>query len=535
MSKENSLSGDSHTETYHHGIGRIAVSSVPMPDEIKLQSGTYTYSGKVLVTYTTDKDLHRKDFFNLASMNDDGTDFKVIFSGEITAKPKANGIRFLPFQDNTRVLLGDYVLECIPDIDTCISAKLVPIVYPSYIEADPKTTHHWSEIIIAPDNKHVSWTLLRADMGGGAAIGVLEREADAYMITNVQLISSLSNFDPDPNRPGYLIPKPVRGGEVKQFVRGGSAVSVVGGKRNGTPDSIVQDLSTEEITQITHTPGYDETTIFSPDERLGIVMSTRFSKATDPAIFGLLPRPYALQTLMGMAWSLYMYAVSGVRQFRRGNIGPVMIDIQRSMNETGYQGIQLTTDEDWVYCSPMSWHPNGKHVMWPEMARGSGGSQMRLQKAELLDYEPQASVPVVETPDDIPYGIKDLSALQSVNPDIEGKIAGRSTGYMSFSRSSDGTSGKTEAEYVNFSDDGVHFYNGYEKAYYDFNLENRYEADLRLNGSTQGEMKLRATFSPVFGPSPTKLLFEADVDGNPKSYGHATYNGVTLHISDLSE
>jgi hypothetical protein len=55
-------------------------------------------------------------------------------------------------------------------------------------------------------------------------------------------------------------------------------------------------LKTGEVTQITKTPGYDETTIFSPNEQLGVVMSTRGSPHTNPAIFGLLPRPYGILT-----------------------------------------------------------------------------------------------------------------------------------------------------------------------------------------------------------------------------------------------
>jgi hypothetical protein len=516
-------------------IGRILVSTVPFPDDVKVLSGTYTYSGKVLVSYKTEKDIHTADFYNLAVLNDDGTDFRMIFSGVIPTKPKANGIRYMPYQDNTRVLLGDYMLECTPDIDTCKSAELVPVEYPSILEENVRTTHHWSEIIIAPDNKHMSWTILRSDLSAAVAIGVLERKTDHYAIENVQLINNIQNFEHDPNNPGFLIPLPIRGGEVKQFVRGGNAISVAGGKDNSTPDSVVQDLTSDNLTQITYTPGYDETTIFSPDERLGIVMSTRFSKQTDPAIFGLMPKPYGIYTAMGMAWSLYTYAVTGVRKFRAGNIGPALIEIDRSMHEPGYQGIQLTSDENWVYCSPMSWHPDGKRVMWPEMLRGSDGSQMRLQTAKLPDYKPEAPVPFETTTDHIRYGIKDLTVLDSVNPNVEGKIAGKHSGHMNYIRNVTGYSGKTEAEYVNFSDDGENFYNGYEKVHYSIADGSRYEANLQLTGSRQGEMKFRAAFSALGGPKPAKLLFDIDADGKPKSYGYASYNGITLNIADLLE
>ncbi|WP_139991492.1 hypothetical protein [Paenibacillus paridis] len=517
-------------------IGRVVVSSVPMPDDVILLIGTYIYSGKVLVSYKTKKDIHTTDFYNLAVLNDDGTDFRVIFSGVIPQKPKANGIRYMPYQDHTRVLLGDYVLECTPDIDTCTNATLVPIAYPSILEEDERTTHHWSEIIIAPDNKHISWTILRSDLGAAVAIGVLERKTDHYAIENAQLINNIHSFEHDPTNPGFIIPCPLRGGEVKQFVRGGNAISIVGGKNNSTTDTIVQDLTSDKLTQITYTPGYDETTIFSPDERLGIVMSTRFSKNTDLAIFGLMPRPYGIYTSLGMISFQYMYAVDGVRKFRPGNIGPVLIDIQRSMHEAGYQGIQLTTDEEnWVYSSPMSWHPDGKRVMWPEMVRGSDGTHMRLQTANLPDYKSEPAVPFTTTTDNIPYGIKDLTVLNSVNPNIEGKIAGKHSGYMNYTRNVTGYSGNTEAQFVNFSDDGENYYNGYEKNLYNAAEGCYYETAMQLTGSNQGEMNFRATFSALVGAEPVRLLFDIDADGKPKSYGYATYNGITLNIKDLLE
>lgn len=524
-------------EASSNGIGRTAISTIPLPSSVKkLESSTYTYSGKVLLIYKTENDINTTDFWNIAVMDDDGTNFKVIFSGVIPTKPKSPGIRIMPFQDNKRVLLGDYVLECAPNIDNSTSAKIVPIEYPSSLVDDARITTHWSEIIIAPDNKHMSWTILRSDIGGAAAIGVLTRKTDNYVIENAQLISSIPAFKEDPKKPGYMIPNPLRGGEVKQFVKGGNAISVVGGKTFSTPDSVVQDLDSDKTTQITYTPGYDETTIFSPDERLGMVMSTRFSEHTDPAIFGLMPRPYGIYTFTDMMWPLYTYAITGVRNFREGNIGPVLIDINRSMNQPGYKGVQLTTDKNWVYYSPMSWHPNGKRAMWLEGYRGSNGSQMRIQKVNLLDYKPKQTVPIKPTTDNIPYGIKDLTVLNSVNPNVNVKIAGKTSGYMSYTRNASSIfSGQSEVQYVNYSDDGVSFYNGYEKININAGGESRYEANVQLTGSKQGEMKFRATFSALWGATPAKLLFDTDADGQPKSYGYATYDGTTLRIEDLFE
>lgn len=534
--------------TLNDGIGRIKISTMPLPSYIVREKGTYTYSGKVLVSYNTANDINTTDFMNLAVMNDDGKDFKTIFSGIIPTKSKANGIRFMPFKDNKRILLGDYVLECSPNIDNCTSTELVPVVFPDAITSDAKTMNRWTEVIIAPDNVHMAWTMLRSDYTSAALLGSLIRQGDNYVIENPQVISTVSNFKNDQNNPGYIIPNVMIGGEVKQFVHGGNAISVVGQKLLNTTDSVVQDLTSKNITQITYTPGYDETTIFSPDEHLGITMTSRFSEKTDPAIFGLMPRPYATYTCAGLNTYLYKYAVTGVRSFREGNVGPALIDINRSMFQPDYKGINLNTDANWVFSSPMSWHPDGKRAMWVETLRGT--NTQRLQKVELLDYSPQKTVQAVTTTDNVPYGIKDLSVISSLTKKAQGKIAGKKYGYINYTSNASSLSGSTESQYVNYSDDGINFYNGYEKFNYNFIKESRYEANIKLtigkgnttttgsaitmdNSLVLGDMNFRATFSSLQGATPAKLLFDIDTDGKPKSYGYVKFNGKTLNINDL--
>lgn len=525
---------------HEDGIGTIIVSTLALPEWFRPTSATYLFSGKVLVTCRAAGDA--KDYYRLAVVNDDGTDFRVIFAGEIPQHPKANGIRFMPFSDNKRILLGDYVLECRPDVDRCESAQLIPVIYPSCLTDNPATTMHWSEIIIAPDNRHMAWTMLRSDIGAAVCMGTLERMEGQYDIRQVQIISSLNSFLADACREGYIIPQTVRGGEVKQFVHGGRAISAVGGKTGNTPNSVVQYLDSGKLEQITYTPGYDETTIFSPDERLGIVMSTRASQGTDPAIFGLLPRPHGVQTSMGISMLLYTYAVTGVRSCRQGNIGPVLIDIEKSMKVPGYTGVSLhDPKEQWVYCSPMSWHPDSRRVLWPEMLRGTGngpdGPVMRIRKAELPDYVPGSAAAPVDTSDDVPYGIKDIHALDNaIDANVEGRIAGKFSGYIYHVHRLDAAHrGVTISEYHDYSDDGECFYNGFERLTYGIMEESCYEADVTLAGAKTGEMKLRAAFAPVVGTNPAGLVFEPGTDGKPKSYGYAMYEGRRMDIEDMRE
>lgn len=527
---------------HDNNLGRVEVSTIPMPETAKEISATYTFSGSVLVAFKKADDPQVKEYWNIAVVNDDGSAFRTIFTGPIPKHPKANGIRFMVFADNKRVLLGDYVLECDPDIDHCQRATLVPVHYPWQYEQDPRTMNHWSEIIIAPDNEHISWTILRTDIGAAVGLGVLKRTPDTYVIEKAQIISTIKFFEADPANPGYLLAQPLRGGEVKQFVWGGTAISAVGAKNGAITDSVVQELASGDIIQITQTPGYDETTIFSPDECLGMVMSTRGSKKTDPAVFGLLPRPRGGLATQGLIQHLYMYAVAGVRSFRQGNIGPVLIDLERSMYEPGYQGVVLNEEDAWVYHSPMSWHPDGKKAMWLEGLRGTHGQQIRVRKVELLDYQPKPPVPTQRTPDEIPYSLKADAAVESLRNtpslDIEGKIAGRHSGHIAYVRQGQQPApalmGSIQTSYVNFSDDGQTFYNGFEKSQYSFMGESVYEADLAMSGAQQGEMKLRATFSQASYEKPPRLLFEPAEDGKPKSYGYASCNGVQLNIEDLT-
>lgn len=534
-----------------NGLGKVEVSTVQLPEFAKSPSATYTFSGSVLVFYQQDDDPLDKDYYHIAVANDESCEFREIFSGVISQRKKANGIRHMPFADNKRVLLGDYVLECDPDIDNCQQAVLVPVKYPWLLPLDPRVYKHWSEIIIAPDNKHICWTMLRTDTGTANCLGVLKRKSDHYSIEETQVISSQKNFKRDKANQGYIFPQVIRGGEVKQFVRGGSAISLVGGKDGYLADSVVQDLLSEDITQITHTPGYDETTIFSPDEKLGIVMSPRGSKRTNLEIIGLLPRPHGWLATTIMTMYAYMYSVAGVRSFRKGNIGPVLIDIERSMHEPGYQGLQFhDPEENWVYVSPMSWHPDGKRAIWMETLRGSGKigegavgnrekAQLRIQKVTLHDYQPKETVPTQMTPNEISYGVKGFRGAMSLwlaKREIKaGKIAGKHSGYVEYQRKGQSLGGTNELKYVSYSDDGKTFFDGIEKVSTSFRKGCRYEANVQMTGVRLGDMKLRLAFSPMSFTKLPKLLFELTDDGHPQSYGYVCYNGVQMNVEDLSE
>lgn len=522
-----------------NGLGRIEVRTLPLPPHIIGESAAYLYSGKVLVTCRLKDDTADPNFIRLAVMEDDGTGFHEIFHGTIPPK-KGNGIRYMPFPDNQKIHLGSYILECTPDIDTCRSASLIPVEYPWDLETNPAYFLIWSEIIVSQDNEHVCWTTLGGPGGCIVGVGKLKREENKYTIGNPQVVSSSERYAPDPDHEGCLIPLPIRGGEVKQFVNGGSAISLVGSGRTGSSDSVVQDLSSERLTRITNSPSYEETTIFSPDEKLGIVMTSCGSRANTD-IFGLLPRPFAAAA-MGITMNLYLYTVTGVREFREGNIGPMLIDIGRSSGDPDYRGVLLNDPEEkWVYHSPMSWHPSGKKAMWPERVKSclpdDGNGRFRVRIAELLDYVPGPAIPAAPVPDTISYALPEPDA-NAGQEEKQGKIAGKHSGFVKFIEEEiQGTrKSRMRTEYCNYSDDGRSFLNGSEETVSGFmDCSAVYKADLELTGEQQGEMKLRITFTDDGKPMTSLISRKIGEDGRPESYGYARFDGKEVKVEDMPD
>ena len=116
-------------------------------------------------------------------------------------------------------------------------------------------------------------------------------------------------------------------------------------------------------------------------------MSTRFSPKTSMGILGLLPRPYGILTLSKITQNVYTYSITEVRETRKGNIGPVFFEKEKSINDPNYHGIDLhdTTDE-YVFTSPISWHPSNLKALFNEKERGK--KKRRLRKVELSGYTP---------------------------------------------------------------------------------------------------------------------------------------------------
>ena len=271
----------------------------------------------------------------------------------------------------------------------------------------------------------------------------------------------------------------------------------------------------DENYPLTHFPGYEETTIISPDGKLGLVMTTRFSPKTSSYILGYMPRPLSVYTISKMNQYAYFYGVQEVRKKREGNIGPSLIDIEESIKNDSYMGYDLH-DEGWAFVSPLSWHPNSKKGMFSEIKKNSEKETKRIRIVNLENYKPGKILENKKTPDHISYA-KTLDDLNntSIN-EIHGYFKGKG-GIMVFNK----TASWSKSEYINYTEDNKTFYNGYEKFEFVGNQMNGIlTSNITMSGEKEGIMDLTLTMTYS-----GNILFD-------QSSGYVEYNGKKLTIED---
>ena len=496
------------------------LSNIPLPEDIIIDDGHYMFDGNIFICYKRST----TNFTYFGVISDDGKNFKELYGEEFIVSPLANGIRLIPFRDGKRIYLGDFVFECndtTKNISSCEKGVLIPVNYPEEVVNNNYTYKTWSEMVVAPDNIHVAWTSLNMACGAVDFLGKFKRTENSYEIEESKIISTINFVEPDPTDESILITKIPRGGEIKQFIEGGNALTLVGTQPDEFVKSVYQSLKTEEVYTYSHEPGYDETSILSPDEKLGITMSTRFSPKTNMAIFGLMPRPHCSLVLSKIVESVYTYAVTNVRKTRKGNVGPVLFVKEKSINDPNYHGIDLhDTEEKFVFCSPISWHPSNLKAIWPEVEKGT--SNRRLRKLEISNYTPSAYPKIENTIDNVPYAL-DMSEMDNIHFDkkTNGTIKGKKSGEIIYYNSGFTQIHQTvKITYVNYSDDGKKFYNGEEEFIGDRTSKNVYKSNVILSGSESGQNNFTITFN-----TKSDLIKE-------ETEGYASYGGKTIKAED---
>ena len=83
---------------------------------------------------------------------------------------------------------------------------------------------------------------------------IKKRELTNYIITNVQIISTLGFIEYEDKEKGILKHDTIRGGEIKQFVNGGEALTLAGSGDMALAKSVLQNLVGFENYPLTQFP-----------------------------------------------------------------------------------------------------------------------------------------------------------------------------------------------------------------------------------------------------------------------------------------
>ena len=501
------------------------ISTVKIPSDILLYFAHYLPNGDIFLIYFNNTKYPNNTCFG--TISDNGENFNEILCVNYTDAYKSNGKRGLPFSDNKKVLIGDYILECTEELSKCKDGKLILIEYPTQLVNRSTIMCLWSEPIISPDDKYLAWTSLDTQFQSMNLIAKIIRSETTYKLEDIKCISS-NMFDGYNKETKILTPGLIRGGELKQFVDGGNAITEAGAVDYGLVRSIYQNLNNESIYPLSYVPGYDETTIISPDEKLGITMSTRFSDNTNLAIIGLLPIPHSIYATSRIIQNAYSFSIEHVRNEKNNNgtIGPVLIEINKSVNDKNYVGQNLHVENGWNFCSPISWHQSSKKGIFLEIEkmRDDGKEQeRRIRLVNLKNYEPAEIKKEKKTPENIPYAISMEEALNKETPlTLDGKIEGKN-GEIIF----DMNPLNIKLTYNNYSEDNLTFYNGNILYNMEYSTgENSYQVNVTMTGKETGNSDFRLTFD-----STSHLLYDMGTDLKPKTYGYSTYGDKKIDVS----
>jgi hypothetical protein len=122
-------------------------------------------------------------------------------------------------------------------------------------------------------------------------------------------------------------------------------------------------------------------------------------------------------------------------------------------------------------------------------------------------------------------------ACARAGQDIDVKVYGRKSGYITYRRNA---SGLIEKTYVDFSDDGQNSYSGNERMEVNPRGHSTYTARVKISGVRPGTMDLKITFGPLGGNPAAQIIFTPDETGTPLTHGYVEYGGQRLTVDTLS-
>lgn len=487
----------------------IAWSEAPLPDGVQARTVEFDEGGEwLLVGHTHDGAAE----VELAAMHADGSGFRCL---TCDAPVPAGLSPVQRFGDGRRVLYAGAnaptptwrVLECSPSLLDCQDAALVPVVLPP--NPDPGTLILQYRVPwVTPDGARLLWTEVRLRGPGGnlTAMGRLSREADRYVVSGARVIApsvrSLSLGTDAERWRSFTQPFEAKFGTL----RGGLDQVEAGTPEAGHYDTSVIDLGSGEVRRLTRHPDHDEGIRFTPDEEWFVLQSARTDERVE--FLGLLPRPPYLEWI---AFSLHFVAIAGApndglspgtdRDERDCYVDPWLLD--RWFERGDYIGQRLLRPEaGWVSiegnAGGFGFSPDGTRLALIERRWRNEPPATRLRIASFPSRDPippERVVPIVPTPEPtwaIRYEDWIVPDTLGVTV-IPGLVSGTATLRNAMPTA---VAGELEVTYRDYSDDGLHVLDGFERIRIpQLVLYGAvYEVELMLRGLREGSMRGSVTY-----------------------------------------
>ena len=517
----NKSSSDSGSDSAEPNLEHEIIT-VKLPDDIIYLGSHFNYQGQLFLTY---KKNNSESFF-LGIGNDEGKIQKELYEIKDTTGMDVTYIhRASSFSDGKRVLVAGKILQCTKEFLECDDAKLYDVEFPKQLEDFKNKLFTFTEPIVNYGGEYIFWSTFDRDINTISFVGKLVFKDDKYYIEDAVGISNYFYDLYDREKGTYSLPDILRFGPIKQVVNGGKGLSLGGFLNYGLRKGVYQSLSEDKVEQLTMFEGYDETTAISPDSKLACVMTTRFSPYSSLEIIGLIPTPYSILASYPFSLDLLNFFIFNIRleAFRKANLGPTLVDLNKVKKDKEYKGYKLTTDKNWIFNGFISWSPDGKKVMFDEIEIQT--QKRRCQVVKLKNYKPDKIEFKNNYNGYIPYNrtieeTMDLHLDFPININLTGK-----TGHLEVNR----TENKAEIRYYNFSKDGKTFYDGvynYEK----FPQSNYsvFEVEIKSTGEKKGQCKYRIMldiqkFVLIYGEGDYK---------KDRTYGECEYEGKKINVDD---
>ncbi|KAI0437610.1 saponin hydrolase precursor [Xylaria telfairii] len=412
------------------------------------------------------------------------------------------------FQDGKRLLVGTNIIDCGEFLLT--ESECEPestFIYPIRWNITPDGSGAGGdirELRIHPDNVHLGFSSFFIDKGALSQFGYFSRLqfnplpntgeplVPRYDLVNVTMLYSPNNTPPWTIHGDQIVFNPLSNtvGELRGFSGRGGEVSFIGySTESCNIDVYAAELATGAVRRLTAHPEYVDPVDISPDDQWTAVMDTR---GTGRQLFMAGMR--GVPPLIDMIATTVASSIRNNYQRRFFNL--YIIDrhgdrgeyFGQKINEagSGVAGSGAINDPEWNGRADPRWSPDGtKIAYWQDMTASPacggvnplpcpnstepGARFVRFMLATLTSREPY-TLPSVEPVSDVvpwgtPYVPGDIAPTLPRIPQGTYNLLGTASGSakVTITDNADGASIKSVAvQYSDYTDDGIHFLNGWE-------------------------------------------------------------------------